>query len=227
MKITLLEQQKKNPRRYNLYIDGKYAFGADEDTIVKFRLVPGKEIASDEIHSLLIETEVGKLMERMYGLFSVRDRSEGEIRTYLKQLSFKKQVKGDEEISGMVQEMLIDRLIEKDLLNDVRFAEAWVNARRRSKSKGKLAIKAELIKKGIDRSVIDQVLNEEHSSTDEKSLAEKALQKKLSSWSSLDGIKKKQKALEFLMRKGFDYDVAKQVVAKCLSSIEEEEIYPE
>ena len=34
MKITQVERQKKNPKRFNVYLDGVFSFGADEDLIV-------------------------------------------------------------------------------------------------------------------------------------------------------------------------------------------------
>ena len=83
-KITSVEPQKKNPKRFNVFIDGEFAFGADEDLVVNYRLIPGKNIDSQVFKKLLSEAEVGKLMERMYNLFSIRQRSEKEVRDYLK-----------------------------------------------------------------------------------------------------------------------------------------------
>ena len=103
MKITLVDPQKKNPKRFNIYLDGKFGFGTDEDTVVKFRLIVGKEINTEDLDTILLETEIGKLMGRMYGLFSVRQRSEKEIRDYLRNLNFKKKINEQEEMSGMLQ----------------------------------------------------------------------------------------------------------------------------
>src|SRR6185312_4578350 len=99
MKVTSVEPQKKNPKRFNVFLDGKFAFGADEDLIVNFRLLPGKQINLKELEKLLYEEEIGKLMEQMYGLVSIRSRSEKEIRDYLRELSFKRKLKNQEKIS--------------------------------------------------------------------------------------------------------------------------------
>src|SRR3989338_6951294 len=106
-KITSVEPQIKNPKRFNLFLDGVFAFGADEDLVVNRRLVVGKELSSPDMEQLVKETEVGKLMERMYRLFNIRSRSEKEVRDYLKNLSFKRKVKDKEEISGSACELLI------------------------------------------------------------------------------------------------------------------------
>ncbi len=214
-KITSVEPQKKNPRRFNVFLDGTFAFGADEDLIVDKRLIVGKIINPEDLEKLLFESEVGKLMERMYGLFNIRQRSEKEVRDYLKNLSFKRKVKDKDEISEVAIESLITKLKNKRLLNDADFAKAWVDARRKSKKKGKIALKSELYQKGIDRQIVDQVL-EESTVDSEMYLAQQAIDKKWKKLSTLPYLEKKKKAYEFLMRRGFEYEVIKVIVEKYL-----------
>ncbi len=224
MTITAVEPQKKNPKRFNIFLDGKFAFGADEDLVVSQRLTTGKIIKQEDLDKLVFEASVGKLMERMYGLFSLRQRSEKEVKDYLKTLSFKRKLKDQEEISEMVTSLLIERLKLKGLINDLEFAKAWVQSRRRSKQKGINALKAELYQKGISKEIIEEVVSSqpaspnrgEPSAVSEEELARKALEKKMKSWRNLEHQKLKQKAVEFLMRKGFDYGLAKSVVEKLL-----------
>jgi len=211
MKITLVESQKNNPRRFNIYLDGQFAFGADEDTIVDFRLVAGKEISKEILDKLLKEVEVGKLMERMYGLFNVRLRSEREVRNYLKQLSFKRKLKEREEISEIVVENLIEKLKRKGLINDAEFALKWTESRRRSKRKGINVIKQELFQKGISRDIIEEIISNKDIESEEK-LAEEALQKRMKRLETLSSVEFKKKATEFLIRRGFEFSLVKDVV---------------
>lgn len=219
MKITSVEPQKKSAsrrtRRFNIFLDGQFAFGADEDLVVERRLVVGKEISADDMEKILSEAEVGKLVERIYGLLNVRYRSEREIRDYLKQLSFKRKIKDQDELSEVVVEALIEKLKKRDLINDLRFAKEWVEARRKSKKKGINALKSELFQKGIDREIVDEVLSAQAEvGMDEENLAKQALEKKLRVWKNLPEMEFKQKSLRFLMSRGFNYDVAKQVVGE-------------
>lgn len=207
-----MNHKKKNKNRFNVYLDGEFAFGADEDTVVNFRLLKGKEITKADLDKILFETEVGKLMDRMYGLFGRRQRTEREVRDYLRNLSFKRKVKEQDEISEIVIEKLIERLKEKQLLNDQQFAQQWVHSRQISKKKGQIAIRTELMQKGIDKETIDQVLSEQVSETSEQQLATEALEKKMRTFRLLDSQQFKQKSLQFLMRRGFSYDIAKDVV---------------
>jgi regulatory protein len=216
VKVTEVSPQKKNPRRFNVFLDGQFAFGADEDLIVGFRLLPGKEVSPTEVEKLIYEAEVGKLMERVYGLLNVRARSEKEIRDYLKRLSFKRKVKEQDEISEMTTEQLIERLKNKGLLNDEEFATTWVDARRRSKQKGSRALQSELAQKGIDRKTVQKVMEENQ--VDEEKLAKEALEKKMRVWQNLPEQEFKKKATDFLLRRGFDYFLVKKVVTEQLLS---------
>lgn len=211
-KITSVEPQKKNPKRFNVFLDGVFAFGADEDLVVEYRLIVGKQLAPEDVEKLLFEAEVGKLMERMYGLFNIRQRSEKEVRDYLKNLSFKRKIKDKEEISEKSMNLLIDKLKQKRLLNDEEFAKSWVEAR--SKKKGIQAVKSELYKKGISKDIIEDILSEQSSLKQQEIVAQSLLQKRLPRFKNLPSLEKKKKAYEFLMRRGFEYDVVKEVVEK-------------
>ena len=133
MKITQVERQKKNPKRFNVYLDGVFSFGADEDLIVDRRLLVGKEIDAEDLEKIIFGAEVGKLMERMYLLFNIRQRSEKEIRDYLRNLSFKRKIKDQDPVPEVAIEQLIENLKRKGMLNDLQFAKAWVESRAKKK----------------------------------------------------------------------------------------------
>jgi len=211
VKITSVEPQKKNRKRFNIFLDGTFAFGADEDLVVDHRLVIGKEINPPDLEKILKETEVGKLMERMYGLFNIRARSEKEIKDYFRMLSFKRKVKGDEEISNMVVDNIIEKLIKKSMVDDLIFARSWMEAR--SKKYGINRIKQELYKKGINREIIDQLFGEEGLENVE-GVAQKLLDKKIERWKNLKPMEFKKKAYDFLLRRGFEYELVKGIVEK-------------
>lgn len=212
MKITLVEPQKKNKSRFNVYLDGVFGFGADEDTVVKFRLVLGKEIDPSDLDKILLETEVGKLMGRMYNLLQIRMRSEKEIRDYFRVKNLESRVKGREEVGELLIEKVIENLKQKGLINDLEFAKAWIESRRRSKQKGTIALRAELFQKGISREIIEEVTRVEGLESSEAQLAAQALEKKSRMWRNLPEMEFRKKATEFLVRRGFEYQVAKEVI---------------
>ena len=196
-KVTSVEPQKKNPHRFNVFLDGEFAFGADEDLVVNYRLVPGKEILSEDLDQILFEAEVGKLMGRMYRLFNIRQRSEKEIRDYLTRLQF----------TPLVIDRTVELLKKKGLINDLEFAKIWVEIRK--KRKGARLIKFELKQKGISKEIIEEVLN---LVINEEQVAKEILERKLKAWKNLSDMEFRKKATDFLMRRGFEYSVVKKVV---------------
>lgn len=206
-KITSVELQKQNPHRFNLFLDGEFAFGADEDLVVSRRLVVGKIIASEDLEKILFEAEVGKLMEKMYRWFNIRQHSEKEVRDYFR-------IRNKEQISQLAIDALVENLKKKGMVNDLEFAKAWIQARRKSKQKGIKAIKAELYQKGIDKEIIEEVISNTEDMISEEDLAMQALEKKMKYWKNLDPLEFKKKAFNFLMRKGFEYDVIEKIIKK-------------
>lgn len=213
-KITSVEPQKKNPKRFNVFLDGEFAFGADEDLVVNRRLVVGKIIVPKDLQKILFEAEIGKLMERMYRWFALRQHSEREVRDYFKIKNQKSKIKNGEQVSNLAIDSTIETLKKKGLLNDLEFAKAWVEARRKNRQKGIRAIKAELFQKGIDKEIIEEAVRVQVTGYSEEELARQALKKKMKYWKNLDMKKLYQKSIEFLLRKGFDYETVRSVIAE-------------
>lgn len=220
-KITEVVRQKKSAsrriKRFNVFLDGEFAFGADEDLVVNRRLVVGRIITEEELQKILFEAEVGKLMEKMYRWFSLRQHSEKEVREHLRIMNYELRIKNKEQISQLVIDAVIEVLKKKGMVNDLEFAKAWVDARRKIKKKGKIALKSELYQKGIDKDVIVQVL-EQTTDESEEALAKEALESKIKLWQNLNSQACKQKAYEFLLRRGFEYEVVKKIVENRLKN---------
>jgi regulatory protein len=51
MKITRIEKQIKFKNRYNIFLDGEFAFGLYDDTILKFGLRTNDELSDEIIRS--------------------------------------------------------------------------------------------------------------------------------------------------------------------------------
>lgn len=143
------------------------------------------------------------VLQKLYRLISIRLRSEKEIRDYLQ---------GKKLYSEQAIETATQKLKELRLLNDKEFAKAWVEAR--SKKKGIRAIKQELFQKGISKEIIDEVTIQNIQGTNEKETATRLLERKIDAWKNLEPLKFKKKAFEFLMRRGFEYEIVTDIIEK-------------
>ena len=210
-KVTSVEPQKNKPHRFNIFLDGEFAFGADEDLVVEHRLVVGKIIEAGELEKILFDAEIGKLMGKMYRLFNIRQRSEKEVRDYFRIKNYELRIKGKEQHGELVVNATVNTLKKKGLIDDERFARDWMQAR--SKKYGPLRIKQELFKKGINREIIEEVISSGFMSHDQE-VPQKLLEKKMKVWKNLPYLELKKKAYEYLLRRGFEYSIVKETVEK-------------
>ena len=123
--ITSVESQKKQKNRFNIYIDGKFAFGADENVVAKFRIHAGLKLSATQVTNLVKESDQAKLMDQTLNFLSYRPRSEKEIRDYLtKRISKKmlselvtsiKNIKGWGTVEIIIQDHLVTQITEKNI----------------------------------------------------------------------------------------------------------------
>jgi regulatory protein len=125
----------------------------------------------------------------------------------------------------------IERMLELGMLDDEAFARAWVESRDRARPRGERAIREELRVKGIDRAVIDQVLEDRRSrvggmggSTAElgaespinpdRDSAKRLLAKHRRALDRVaDPRQRRQRAYALLARNGFDPETCREVAA--------------
>ena len=119
----------------------------------------------------------------------------------------------------------IARLLELGILDDEAFTHAWVESRDRARPRGERAIRSELGLKGVDREVIDSVLEARRdgapgagslgdSISADQAAAERLLARNVRSLSRIvDPRLRRQRAYALLARNGFDPDVCRTVAA--------------
>jgi regulatory protein len=140
-----------------------------------------------------------------YGLrlLTFRARSEREMRQRF-------QVRGAE---GALVDATIDRLQAGGFIDDDAFARAWVESRRRAAPRGDRLLRGELARKGVERQVIESALEGE---IDAEELAIAAAAKKVRLLAAEPEQAFVRKLTDFLLRRGFNYDVVGPVVRRLL-----------
>jgi len=197
-KITALEPQKKNPNRVNIYLDDEFAFGLSR--LYASGLIVGQSLSDDKIRELK-NSDINDLgMQKALNFLRYRSRSEQEVHQNLRKHGF----------SEDVINQIIERLRQMNLVNDIDFANSWVDNRSEFKPRGRIALQSELRAKGIDSDIINEVLSD----IDEEKLAYEAAQKQAHKYKNLDWKPFQKKMLGFLARRGFNYSVAGPIVKK-------------
>jgi regulatory protein len=126
-----------------------------------------------------------------------RDRTVAEVRTHLEKRS----------VDATSLQGALDELTEVGYLDDGRYAERYVEDKRRLEGWGRLRIEQGLRRTGIDRELVDAALADDPLQDDEGELAVEALEQRLRGLPP-DGDRGRQKALRMLATKGYALETA-------------------
>jgi regulatory protein len=155
-----------------------------------------------------------------------RSRSIAEVRRRLTRAGYR----------ADLVEAAIERLTGLGMLDDAAFARAWVASRDRARPRGASALRRELALKGVERSVVDEVLAEraagdvllmdgpgtdgEHGTEGaERAAAERLLARRAAALGRIaDPRVRRQRAYALLARNGFDAETCREMAASVLAS---------
>lgn len=194
-KITDIKTQKHDSQRFNVYLDGEFAFGVARAVAPWLKI--GKELSSEKIAELKAKDEVEKAYQRALNYLSYRERSEEEVRRNLRK----------HDVEELAIEEVLVRLRRNTLVDDKRFAEKWVENRAAFHPRSRRALASELYQKGISRPIIDEVLAD----VDEHEMAYQVAQKKLRRVQGLEWREFRKKLNGYLGRRGFSYGVTAEI----------------
>ncbi len=150
-----------------------------------------------------------KALTYAYKLLSYRPRSQQELSQRLEKKGFPPEVVKD----------IIEYLKEKGYLNDEAFAWFWINSRLSAKPTGARRLRVELIKKGIENSIIEQVLSQFKEHYNETDLAHEAGLRRLNVLQKDERLNKEKirnRLSGYLARRGFSYEIVREVLDRIL-----------
>lgn len=196
MIITEISKQRKKGR-YNIFVDGEFFSGIDALSLLQAGLKEGKEITREELEQKVTESECRSAFDYL-GKYLAAPHTKKQVNDKLKQRGY----------SDNVIALTIEKAESYGYLNDEEYARALVSS---LNLKSRREVKSKLMQKGIDRQTIDLCLSS-ISQDDENSraqvLSEKYLKNKDINQKTLSGL------YQYLLRKGFDGEVAMQAVTK-------------
>lgn len=163
------------------------------------------------------------VLEAAARFLEARSRSIAEVRRRLTSAGYRTEL-----IDGAIA-----RLTDLGMLDDEAFARAWVESRDRARPRGERALRDELRLKGIDRAVIDQVLEDRRTTEDEdatpadRSAAERLIEKHARTLDRIaDPRRRRERAYALLARNGFDPETCRDLAARVAKEPEELDAFP-
>ena len=144
--------------------------------------------------------------EKFYNIalrfLSYRPRSEKEVKDKLKR----------KKIDQTMIDRVINKLKEQKFINDEEFAKWWIEQRTNFKPRSLRLIKIELRQKGIEQDLIDSLINDLRLMNNDLEQAKKLIEKRIERFRDLSKQEIYQKLGSYLARRGFDWDIIKQVI---------------
>ena len=182
--------------RVKIYINNDFAFVLYKGEINKYGLKEGQEIPNNT-YSVIMNKLFDRGKERALYMLDKSYKTKRYIMDKLK--------------AGLYPENIIDKVVafleEINLINDLRYAEMYIDYKRASKSKKQIV--QDLYVKGVDKKLIDQAF-EESDFTDIESL-KKYIEKRKNKYDLTDR-KDLQKFYSYLVSKGYSYGDVKDAL---------------
>ena len=196
MLVTAVEPRRKSLSA--LYIDGEFAMKLDTETLLINHIKEGVELSDKELHQLIEESNNKRAKEKALWLISYRDHSKKELVDKIKRTS--------SEESAVAA---VERLTELGLVNDEAYARRYFRELTQgSKHLSPRGARYKLMEKGIDRELIDAIVEE--TDIDEKEQIRIIINSKYKNFNTDEKTRKRTVAA--LQRKGFRWEDIKFVM---------------
>lgn len=208
MKITDLEIQKHNKQRVSVFVDGEYAFSLSDTDIILLGIKVGREIDQKEIEELNIRCNYTKALSTSLDAISRKAQTEKQISDKLKKSGYDKQIIED----------VINELKSMGYIDDVEYALSFAKDAVTYKNLGREKIIGELRIRGVSYEDIESALEGFDFNTCE-SIRQHIMRKFAKEDFSDDKVK--QKAMRYLMYRGFSASQAAEGIKRYTNNMEE------
>jgi regulatory protein len=204
--ITKILEQKKRPNRRNIYLDGAFAFGLNDNVVARFKLREGLTLTEDEVKQIAQGEVRQECLDYALKYLGMRLHSRAELRRKLVRREY-----GDQVIDAV-----LDDLARMGYLDDARFAKTKALSAAEHKHHGRRRAYVELIKAGVKKDVADAALDDVYETSDSTAAARHLAEKKAPSLRKLDPMTARRRLAGMLQRRGFDYETIKPVIDQVL-----------
>lgn len=210
MKITDYKIQKNNEEKMNVYVDGEYKFSMSVDSFLSEGLYKGLEITEEQIEEIKVRDGSKLAYIQIVSTLNYGMKTEKEMIDKLKE-------KGYEE--DAIQKAIM-KAKDYNLINDDYYIELYIKTKAIPAKWGEQKIISNLYKKGININDIKLKITEMYDEEDKYDNAYSLAIKKLKTIKEADINKKKQKLNQFLLGKGYSYEIVSKVIKNILNDEE-------
>lgn len=202
----LIERIVSKGRTTEIILQDGSSFFISSELFVQSGLAIEQDLSRQEIDWLKHQNDKRTVKLSALNFLSRRAHSRYELRSKLKKKNY----------DTNIIEIILDELVSDSILDDEKFAEMFFLEKFEKKRKGTNIIRKELLAKGISKDIIDKVIkyhnDEELTKKNISYLAEKKI--KSLSYKKLEQSELRNKVIDHLLRKGFEYSDIKAALEK-------------
>ena len=195
--MTVTEIVPFDKRRSKVILEDDFTLVLYRGEIKRFGIEEGKPLSEETYQEILQEVLLKRARERVLFLLKSSDKTEQELRRKLK----------DGGYPAEAVDYAINFVKEHRFINDQDYGRRYVEFN--SERKSERQIQYELQKKGLDKEVIQDILNEQP--VDEEAQIQAYIKKKRLKSEEMD-FKERHKVMAALGRKGFSYEAISRVL---------------
>jgi regulatory protein len=203
MRIQSIQKARKGGRYVISFDEGKDLL-LSKEVLIDFGLRRNDEIAEETLDKI----QDAQLFRDAYfvagRLLNYRMRTRTELDQRLRKKGY----------SHEIVERVIGKLGQLGLIDDSRFAEAFVATKIASKPVGRRELERGLREKGVAKETVEKAISLVRDDDTQLSLALAAAESRMRSLKRFDSAKRREKLAAFLARRGFDWDIIKKVTRR-------------
>lgn len=209
--ITKILEQKRRPNRRSIHLDGRFAFGCNQNVVIRFKLKEGMNLSQDQLDAILKGAVRQECFDSAMKFLQRRMHSRSEL--------LRKLVK-QEYTPATVEEVLAD-LQRMGYVDDERFAQAKAMSAAQHRQHGRNRAMVELLRKGVERETARSAVQAVYEGTDSLGIARKLASKRAASLRRLEPMVARRRLAGMLARRGFEYEVVKPVIDEVLGDAQD------
>ena len=197
MNVTKIEALTKT--KFKVFLNGEFAFVLYKGELSRYGIKEDKELSEEIYHKIVDEVLTKRAKLRAMHLLEAMDRTESGLRSKLK----------DNGYPDIAIDRAIDYVKSFGYINDERYASNFIECRKDTKSRRE--IYALLLRKGIDKDIMDTAFEKAYDGYDDGAAIKRLIEKKHVDVSTASR-EELSKLYGYLGRKGFSYEDIRKVV---------------
>lgn len=198
MELTAAEPRRG--RLTQLFLDGERAAQVDTETFLRSGLRPGDQVTEERLCQLLQDSDANRAKEKALYLLGYRSHSKKELAEKIARAG----------VGRQAAQEAADRMEELGLIDDGAYARQYAKELFTRKRYGAMRVRQELLRKGIDGELIEEVLAGYGDGDAAQGNIQAVLEKKYPGWEEDD--RQRRRAFAALRRMGYSFEDIRQAM---------------